>query len=170
MADESGDEFSFLKNRRAAVSVVRLPGFRVGFPVTLLALTVVFSVVCAALGHHTYTALLAIEPPATGDSQFYADLIDEQVVSALWAVAVMAILFSLTLAGLWIFHSYRILGPEVAFRRHVEALKNGDYAARVHLRKRDAFVELARDLNELSAILAANEKPDEAVPGSDQSS
>ena len=57
-----------------------------------------------------------------------------------------------------LFHSHRMLGPVVPLRRHVEALKNGDYASRIQLRKRDAHGELADDLNELASLLASREK------------
>ena len=40
----------------------------------------------------------------------------------------------------------------------MEALKNGDYGGRVHLRDGDAFQDLAEDLNELAALLERNEK------------
>ena len=42
------------------------------------------------------------------------------------------------------------IGP---FRRHIQAMKNGDYSSRVHLRKGDAFVEMADDLDELAGVL-----------------
>jgi signal transduction histidine kinase len=65
-------------------------------------------------------------------------------------------------------YAHRMIGPMVPIRRQTEALKNGDYSARVTLRKRDAFSELADDLNELAQVLEEQEKtrePTAQAPG-----
>lgn len=54
---------------------------------------------------------------------------------------------------LWALYSFRIFGPQVAIERHVQALIDGDYSARVHLRRHDEFIELAERLNRLAESL-----------------
>jgi signal transduction histidine kinase len=54
---------------------------------------------------------------------------------------------------LWALYSFRIFGPQVAIERHIQALMEGDYKARVHLRRHDEFAELAERLNHLAEVL-----------------
>lgn len=161
MSNSSASPTSLLQTRRRAFNTFKLPGFQYRLPLVIMAMSLIFASLCAGLGHHTYMALLEIEPPTSADSSFYANLIDDQMSSALGAVAMLALLYSVAVMGLWVWHSKRVMGPEVAFRRQVEALKNGDYDARVGLRPGDAFTGLSADLNELAEILASREKPDE---------
>jgi len=67
---------------------------------------------------------------------------------------------SLTTIGLlcfvlWIIFSHRIFGPAVALSKQIRELRDGNYDARVTLRKRDEFKQLAKDLNELAEVLKA---------------
>lgn len=56
----------------------------------------------------------------------------------------------LTIA-LSIWYTHRLVGPTIAFRRHLEAIDNGEFDHRTILRKNDAFSEVAEKLNEVSA-------------------
>ncbi len=66
--------------------------------------------------------------------------------------------------------TFRLVGPTIAFRRHLRALIAGDYNVRTKLRRNDAFREVARDLNKLSAVLEARDKGVEAQELIDQDS
>lgn len=55
-----------------------------------------------------------------------------------------------------IYFTHRLVGPTVAFRRHIEALIAGDYKVKTTLRARDAFTEVADSLNQLSDRLSQN--------------
>ena len=158
--------FSVINSRRKAFNTFRLPGFQLRLPIVIVILSVVFACLAAILEHSTYGSIVAMEAPSNADSSYYAVLIEEQVRSALLALGALVSLYSVSVVGLWVWHSRRVMGPEVAFRRQVEALKNGDYTARVELRDGDAFAELASDLNELAVILESNEKPAERQQGS----
>ncbi|MHC4547315.1 MAG: hypothetical protein ACYTEZ_00945 [Planctomycetota bacterium] len=60
-------------------------------------------------------------------------------------LAVSAGIFSLLAIGL----THRFVGPAFAMRRAVEAMKKGDYSARLTLRRRDYLKELAASLSDL---------------------
>ena len=67
--------------------------------------------------------------------------------------------YILVVFGTCLAFTHRLIGPRVALGRQIEALKNGDYSARVQLRDGDvAFQNLARDLNDLGQILERAEK------------
>lgn len=50
-------------------------------------------------------------------------------------------------------YTHRLIGPLIPIMRHVKALQKGVYSQRVKLRRRDAYQELAWELNELTEIL-----------------
>lgn len=60
--------------------------------------------------------------------------------------------------------TFHLIGPTVAFRRHIQALTVGDCSVRTQLRHNDAFTEVADDLNRLSEALAARASADPAAP------
>jgi methyl-accepting chemotaxis protein len=68
------------------------------------------------------------------------------------------ILFVLALS---IWYTHRLVGPMVAFKRHFEALQQGNFTHRTNLRKNDAFHEAATELNKATEMLGARfvEKP-----------
>lgn len=85
------------------------------------------------------------------------DEISKLISSYLTNVAVVAgvtaaafIIISLA-ATVWMTH--KLVGPTIAFRRHIAALLEGKFGTRLVLRKGDAFTEVADDLNRLSEFL-----------------
>jgi len=52
-----------------------------------------------------------------------------------------------------VLYTHRLVGPTIAFRRHIRNLSEGRYNARTFLRKGDAFAEVADELNHLSEVL-----------------
>ena len=57
-----------------------------------------------------------------------------------------------------VLYTHKLVGPTVAFRRHLSSLCEGRYNARTHLRKGDAFTEVADELNRLSEIMEKGQK------------
>jgi signal transduction histidine kinase len=62
------------------------------------------------------------------------------------AIAMAAILIGIRL-------SHRIYGPMVPFRRHIDALKKGEFSSRIRLRKDDDLIEIRDALNDLAITL-----------------
>jgi methyl-accepting chemotaxis protein len=52
-----------------------------------------------------------------------------------------------------ILYTHKLVGPTIAFRRHIRSLSEGRYNARTYLRKGDAFAEVADELNRLSEMM-----------------
>ena len=74
-------------------------------------------------------------------------------------VALLALLFVAGNVAVTILYTHRIVGPAVAFRRHVRDLIEGRYDAKLQLRPNDDFAELAQDLTELSETMARQQPP-----------
>jgi signal transduction histidine kinase len=137
------------------------PSVQLRLPVYFLLITVAFVVVLAVAissAYRSFYLTIAAEQPAYLERILRAQTQDLVVVSGMVVIG-----YLLTVLVVSVLQSHRLVGPTVALRRQVEALKNGDYSARVALRRNDAFVELADDLNELARILEQDEKPGESV-------
>lgn len=77
-------------------------------------------------------------------------LLESYLVETVWWVAGCIILYLLVNIVVSVFYTHRLVGPTFAFRRQIAALMNGNYKARITLRKGDAFLEVAEDLNKLA--------------------
>jgi len=69
-----------------------------------------------------------------------------------WLLAIIIIYLFVNIC-VSIFFTHRLVGPTIAFRRHIKALRDGNYNSRITLRKADAFSEVAEDLNNLAETL-----------------
>ncbi len=49
-----------------------------------------------------------------------------------------------------IYSSHRVIGPSVAIKHHIDRLKSGDYSKRLHIRKGDELITVAKLINELT--------------------
>jgi hypothetical protein len=74
-----------------------------------------------------------------------------------WLLLAAAIYLVLTIL-VSVFFTHRLIGPTIAFRRHIRALSEGRFSARTFLRNGDAFEEVAEELNRLSEILERKNK------------
>lgn len=145
-----------LHSRRRTLRLLQ-PLVQLKLPLHLLLVTIAFT---AAFAIHTYLAYDRIyEAVASYAPKAFEGLIQEQTRDFLIVSAAIATGYVLFLIIVCVAYLHRLVGPTTALRRHIEALKNGDYSARVGLRKSDTvFLALQHDLNELAGILERNEK------------
>lgn len=100
--------------------------------------------------------------------QFVIDLTDarEQVMTEIttqfhmmlcW-LAVVTVAYLGLIISLSISCTHKLIGPTIAFRRHIRSLIEERFNSRVTLRKGDAFAEVAEELNTLAALLEEKSK------------
>ena len=99
------------------------------------------------------------------------DLTDAQdtlgdIISTYWSDTQIWVIFALmtyiiSTIIICILYTHRLIGPTIAFRRHIEKLIDGDYDAHTQVRRGDAFNELAEVLNALSKKLKTASVPKE---------
>ena len=70
----------------------------------------------------------------------------------LWIYLVFAV-YIIGMVILSVLYMHKLVGPTYAFRRHIRSLAEGRYNARTYLRKGDAFLEVADELNRLSEVM-----------------
>ncbi len=58
---------------------------------------------------------------------------------------------SMVVLSIW--YTHRLVGPIVAFEKHIDALQNGDFTHRTYLRKGDTFHDTAELLNQATESL-----------------
>jgi methyl-accepting chemotaxis protein len=142
--------------QRRMANFLLQPSLQLRLPAYFLLITIGFGMVLAVAVTGAYRNLyetVAAEQPAYVEQILHAQTQDFILFSSMIAIG-----YLLTVLVVSVVHSHRMVGPSVALRRHVEALKNGDFSARVALRRKDAFGDLAEDLNELAMLLEYGEK------------
>jgi len=146
-----------MKAPRRAVNFLLLPRLQLGMAGAILAITVTF-LGCLAVMFYVGLAPLAQSILLSTDAN---DELSAIVLEQLWHAAAQCALLIFIYAGfvvtLTLVITHRMIGPTIAFKRHVDCLLNDDYSSRVRLRTSDAFQDLASRLNEL-AIKLGNRK------------
>jgi hypothetical protein len=134
--------------RRAALRLIE-PELQLRLPLYLFGVTMAFAVLATLHSWYAYERLLngvAAEPG-------YRELLAEQTATFLGMSFLLLVVYGVVLAGVCIAYLRTVLGPIVAFRRQIEALRRGDYTARNTLRAGSPFADLGGDLNELAQAL-----------------
>ena len=83
------------------------------------------------------------------------DLLQTSITSSVWTICSVLMGLSGLIFFIWLRFSHRILGPTVAFERHIDELCRGNYQSRVRLRKKDEMIEMQTALNRLAEELQA---------------
>lgn len=144
-----------LKNRREWRNKIVRPREQIKFAgLLILAGTFIYSVLLTGTFISLRFSLAAIGRNYNVEPQMMDEMFTD-LASHLGAhLAVVTILMgAIFLFGVTV--SHRVFGPAVAFVRHIETLRGGDYGARVKLRATDEFHEIKDALNELASDLQA---------------
>ncbi len=146
----------FLPDARRAIRFPQ-PFTQLKLPIYLLILTLAFGALFAWHSTTAYERLYGLVISSMPDSH-RAMLRDQTRDFAIVSAAILTG-YALFVLGACLAYTHGLLGPLVAVRRHVQALKEGQYGSRVELRKSDtAYLEVARDLNDLAQSLAGGPK------------
>ena len=147
-----------MRAHRARTKILLEPALQLKLPLILLAVTLVYSAFQIWHSNYAFSALFADVVTEAGEPVFLMNVIAKQSQTFFELAAAVAIAHLLVVGVLSASYAHRMIGPVVAFRRHIEALKNGDYGSRVRLRKGDAFRDMSDDLNELAELLQRENK------------
>jgi len=116
-------------------------------------LSFVFALIVAGILYFNLAKFSSIIVQLTGVEEEVNDLLEQYIAPAKIQVLLTLVTYVvLNMIGT-IFLTHRLIGPTVAFRRHIRMIAEGKFQYRTNLRKGDAFVEVADDLNNLSALL-----------------
>ena len=153
MGSEPSTGFFTLNPRRKTKNLLLKPFLQLKLPLAVVAVTLGAVGIVAYQTQSAFLELFGYALREVDQPEVYEGLLTQIRSSALTLGTAALVGYVLTVVVICVVYAHKLIGPTVAFRRHVEALKNGDYASRVHIRDGDAFEELAEDLNELASIL-----------------
>ena len=116
-------------------------------------LSVLFAAALGFILYHNFHTLVADVVELTDAKQEVEEYFQKYWLKAqIWVYLSFAVYIGATIA-VSVIYTHRLIGPTIAFRRHLRSLAEGRYGARTYLRKGDAFFEVADELNSLSEVL-----------------
>lgn len=134
------------------------PGLQTLLGIYLITLSLLFATSIGFIVYANFSELVDVVLTMTEAQEEVRDIFQsywEGTQIYLYAVFLVYLLASI---GVTIWYTHHLVGPTIAFRRHILALAEGKYNARTNLRKGDAFEEVADALNSLSETLESKKK------------
>ena len=124
---------------------------KIGFVTTGFSLFAV--ILFGVYARHKLVEFSDVAATLTQADQAIKSLLSSYIRSLGITALVAAVVFVSANLTISIYFTHKLVGPTIAFRRHIRALTDGNFAAKTQLRSGDAFVEVAQDLNRLSEVL-----------------
>ena len=149
----------FSASRRSIRNYLLDPMLQLQLGFYTIGLTIVFSTVMVAVIFLTFERIFELVLDLLPMGSEVSAILDEYISeSSGWLVALVG-LYMIVNVVITVVFTHKMVGPTVAFRRHIANLIKGDYSSRLALRDGDAFLGVADDLNQLAEKLG-NAKPD----------
>ena len=141
----------FEPERRRSMRLVK-PGVQLKLAAYLIVVTLFFAMLAALNSWSAYGRLYQATL-ANAAGPFRQDLLDQTYfylnISSVLVVGYVVAVLAVTIA-----YVHRLIGPVVAFERHLRSLQRGDYTSRVAVRHSDRiYASMADQLNDLAERL-----------------
>ena len=141
------------KAKRRMRNFMLQPLLQVKIGLYSIVLSLLFSIALALIVYYNFAGLVnSIVLLTDAEDEVRELFMDYWRGTQLWVYLSFLIYLGATVA-LSVLYTHRLVGPTIAFRRHIRSLAEGRYNARTYLRKGDAFAEVADELNRLSEIM-----------------
>lgn len=141
------------KAKRRVTNFLLQPFLQVKLGFYAIVLSVLFGASLGAILYHNFAGLVSSIVLLTDAEDEVRELFfDYWRGTQAWIYLCFLIYFLATVA-ISVLYTHKLVGPTYAFRRHIRSLAEGRYNARTFLRKGDAFLEVADELNHLSEVL-----------------
>lgn len=139
--------------RRSARNYLLQPTLQIRLGIISVVVALFFCILLFSLTYFSLSSFYSMVLDLTDLREEVTQILDQYVNSMAWWIMALIFLYLAINVVLSIYYTHRLVGPTVAFRRHVKELISGNYSSRIHLRKNDAFEEVAEVLNELAVHL-----------------
>lgn len=141
------------KAKRRVRNFLLQPLLQVKLGIYAIVLAILFAVSLGAILYHNFAGLVNSIVLLTDAEDEVRDLfLDYWQGTQLW-IYLCFLIYLLATVTISVLYTHKLVGPTYAFRRHLRSLAEGRYNARTFLRRGDAFVEVADELNHLSEVL-----------------
>ncbi|MCY4443511.1 MAG: hypothetical protein OXC44_01770 [Proteobacteria bacterium] len=157
------------RSQRKWRNLVIKPRAQVELVLNIIILTVFFGATISVVVHNQLGRIFEVLYGAGFLDERVTNLLDQDWQVVMVWLAVLIILYLLTLSFICLIHSHRMIGPNIAFQRQLRAMISKNYGARVKLRYGDYYQEVADLFNELSKNLeeesqqSLSDKEDELI-------
>jgi hypothetical protein len=141
------------KYQRSFKNFLLRPLLQIQLGVYSVALTTFFSAILVVIIYATFERTRKLVLNLTNLEAEVVEIVSDYVFRTAGWLAGVVVLYLVFNIVLTVVFTHRMVGPAVAFKRHIRALREGDYDSRVVLRKGDAFDDVAEELNLLAHSL-----------------
>jgi hypothetical protein len=141
------------KAKRRMKNYMLQPLLQVKLGVYAIGLSVLFSVAVGLILYSTFGDIVNSIVLMTDAEDEVREIMMAYAKGAMTWVALSFVVYLGATIGVSVLYTHKLIGPTIAFRRHVRSIAEGRYNARTYLRKGDAFAELADELNHLSEVM-----------------
>lgn len=152
-----------LFNRNLRKKFLLEPGLQSAFGFFCAALAIIYSGVVFWLLHTKFDQYLVAGIQEADLKGEILEMLSQRKVWLWSRLSILGFFFSGLMVTASIIYTHRMVGPVVAFSRHVRELARGNYSSRVKLRKADAFQAFAEELNVLAQGLEQSSQSKKAV-------
>ena len=157
--NESGDEKKAQgKASRSFRNYALQPLLQIKLGLYSILLSLGFALAVCAILYFNLGKFSDIILQLTGVEDEVKDLLTQYIAPAKIQVIAVVVIYILINIAVTVLYTHKLIGPTIAFRRHIRMIADGKLQYRTVLRKGDAFAELADDLNKLSAFLELKSK------------
>lgn len=144
------------KDQRRIKNFLLQPLLQIKLGLYSILLAVFFSATTVAVLYLNLVDFATIIFALTDSESEIRELFTEYVSQTKWWILVLVLFFLVTNVIVSVTFTHRLVGPTVAFRNQIEKIRQGDFSQAIHLRKGDAFVEVADEINKLTQQLSKN--------------
>ena len=145
------------------------PNIQIRIGLYTVATSLIFAVLIGMIFHMQFSTLYVTVLELTDIQEEVSEVINQQITDSFFWLVFISAAFICTNIVLAIWYTHRMVGPSVAFKRHIDNLIRGDYLHKTTLRRGDAFQDVALRLNTLSNTLKNRYDNPEADLGRDES-
>lgn len=142
-----------VNERRKAANFLLNPRLQLRLPLHIVLLSCTFTGAVMLTGYLYFEQLYVMMIESSPQGEYLQASVKQQTTNFIELSVSLMIGYVVLVIGVSLLYTHRIIGPTIAIRRHIRAMKEGLYSHRVCLRKHDELKELARELNELAGIL-----------------
>lgn len=142
-------------HKRKMTNAIWQPFLQFKLLIYMLGSTAIVACLLAAFLYYAFSDLIGSIGAGNTAQGYYADMIEIQLVHLFRYCGVLFVLYILLLATVCVAYTHKLVGPFRPLERQLDALIEGDYSARVKLRKGDVdlLTNYADKLNKLSEEL-----------------
>jgi methyl-accepting chemotaxis protein len=154
----------FGKSKRSLKNYALQPFLQIKLGMYCLILSILFVVSLGLVLYVNLENLYNVVLELTGVRSEVIPLIESSIAPAKTQLLLLSGIYILLTLLISMLYTHRLVGPTIAFRRHIRAISDGDFKLRTNLRPGDAFSEVADDLNKLSEKLGGSANRSANVP------